>query len=59
MEPQNTMLWMWKNSMKLHHNKEDFEELIELTAQWMHIPSAAVRKDYFITLLKNYQEIGE
>lgn len=37
--------------MKLHQNQQDFEELIELTAQWRHIPSDAVRKDYFITLL--------
>lgn len=45
------MHWMWKKSMKLHQNQQDFEELIELTAQWRHIPSNAVRKDYFITLL--------
>ncbi len=45
------MHWMWKKSMKLHQNQQDFEELIELTAQWKHIPSDAVRKDYFITLL--------
>ena len=45
------MHWMWKKSMKLHQNQQDFEELIELTAQWRHIPSDAVRKDYFITLL--------
>ena len=45
------MHWMWKKSMKLHQNQQDFEELIELMAQLRHIPSDAVRKDYFITLL--------
>ena len=45
------MHWMWKKSMKLHQNQQDFEELIELTAQWKHIPSDAVRKDYFITFI--------
>lgn len=42
--------------MILHH-KQEFEELIELTSQEFHIPSSAIRKDYFITfILKNLSE---
>jgi len=37
--------------MKLHHCENEFEELIELTSQEFKIPSNAVRKDYFITLV--------
>lgn len=40
--------------MILHLKKEEFEELIELTSNHIHIPADAVRKDYFITMvLKN------
>lgn len=37
--------------MKLHHSTDEFEELIELASQTFNIPSSAVRKDYFITLI--------
>lgn len=37
--------------MKLHHKNEEFEELIELTSNYVNIPVGAVRKDYFITLI--------
>lgn len=40
--------------MILHLKKEEFEELIELTSNQINIPTEAVRKDYFITMiLKN------
>lgn len=40
--------------MILHQKKDEFEELIELTSNHIHIPTGAVRKDYFITMiLKN------
>jgi len=43
--------------MNLHHRIEEFEELIELTSNQVNIPSGAVRKDYFITIiLKNLAE---
>ena len=37
--------------MKLHHDTETFKDLIELTGKKLNIPSAAVRKDYFITYI--------
>jgi len=39
--------------MKLHHdeNNQAFEELIKLTSQAFNIPSNAIRKDYFVTLV--------
>lgn len=37
--------------MELHLNNLEFEELIELTSQKINIPSSAVRKDYFITII--------
>lgn len=37
--------------MNLHNNAEIFEELIELAAKQYNLPSSAVRKDYFITLI--------
>lgn len=37
--------------MKLHHNSQEFNELIDLTSQRIHIPASAVRKDYFITMI--------
>lgn len=39
--------------MKLHLNHSDFEDLIEITSQKINIPSGAVRKDYFITIILN------
>lgn len=41
----------------LPYRIEEFEELIELTSNQVNIPSSAVRKDYFITIiLKNLAE---
>jgi len=37
--------------MNLHDNPELFEELIQLAAKQNNLPSDAVRKDYFITLI--------
>ena len=37
--------------MKLHKNREEFEQLITLTARSVGIPETAVRKDYYIVLL--------
>ena len=37
--------------MNLHLNKEEFEELINLTSQYLQIPPSAVRKDYFKIIL--------
>ena len=37
--------------MNLHNKTNEFEELIELTSEYVNVPSAAVRKDYFITLI--------
>ncbi len=37
--------------MKLHEHKEEFDELIAIVAEWIGIPSAAVRRDYYIVLL--------
>ena len=34
--------------MKLHENKDEFGELITLTAQEKHIPESAVERDYYI-----------
>jgi len=39
--------------MILHHSLLEFDELIELTGQKISIPSDAIRKDYFITLILN------
>ena len=40
--------------MKLHQNEALFEELIELAAKQYNLPSNAVRKDYFITMILNH-----
>ncbi len=37
--------------MNLHLNNKDFEELINLTSNFFNIPSSAIRKDYFITMI--------
>jgi len=34
--------------MRLHEQKDDFADLIEITAHWIGIPAAAVKRDYFI-----------
>jgi len=40
--------------MNLHHNFEDFEEIIQLTSSWINIPLIAIKRDYFIVIiLKN------
>ncbi len=36
--------------MKLHENKELFQDLIALTAEYINIPEDAVARDYFIVL---------
>ncbi|MCL6272199.1 nucleotidyl transferase AbiEii/AbiGii toxin family protein [Sansalvadorimonas sp. 2012CJ34-2] len=43
--------------MHLHTNKEDFEDLIKLTADHLEIPDVFVEKDYWVTMiLKNIAE---
>lgn len=43
--------------MRLHHDEENFQELITLTAPFIGIPEAAVKRDYYIVLmLKNLQD---
>ncbi len=37
--------------MKLHEHKEEFAELVAIVAEWIGIPSDAVRRDYYIVLL--------
>lgn len=34
--------------MKLHENKEDFQDLCTITANYIGIPEAAVKMDYYI-----------
>ena len=34
--------------MRLHENKEEFQELITLVAREKHIPESAVERDYYI-----------
>ncbi len=42
--------------MNLHEHREDFEQLIAVTASYIGIPQAAVRRDYYIVkLLQNLQ----
>ncbi len=51
MEHRDIMRLEWRSYMQLHLNNLEFEELIELTSQKITIPSSAVRKDYFITMI--------
>ncbi len=37
--------------MNLHLNNKNFEELINLSSNFFNIPSSAIRKDYFITMI--------
>ena len=37
--------------MRLHENAEDFADLIAITAEWIGIPAAAVKRDYFIVMI--------
>ncbi len=42
--------------MNLHEHREDFEQLIAVTANYIGIPQTAVRRDYYIVkLLQNLQ----
>jgi predicted nucleotidyltransferase component of viral defense system len=42
--------------MKLHNDRENFSDLIALTAEYIGIPQAAVRRDcYIVRLLQNLQ----
>lgn len=43
--------------MKLHKNKEEFSELIAIVAQYIGIPAAAVRRDYYIVMM--LQNLGK
>ena len=45
--------------MKLHKHTDEFEELIDLTSKKINIPPAAVRKDYFITMLLGNLAVSE
>lgn len=40
--------------MNLHHNEAEFQDLVNLTANYYQLPMNAVRKDYFITLILCY-----
>jgi len=40
--------------MNLHHNEAEFQDLVNLTANYYQLPMNAVRKDYFITLILSY-----
>lgn len=44
--------------MNLHHNEEALQELIELAAKQYHLPTSAVRKDYFITLILSHLAVS-
>lgn len=37
--------------MKLHNNKEDFIEVIQIESKSLNISPALIEKDYYITLL--------
>lgn len=40
--------------MKLHENKKEFKELIQLTADFLKIQPVYIEKDYWVTyVLKN------
>jgi predicted nucleotidyltransferase component of viral defense system len=40
--------------MILHKNKEDFQDLVNITAEFFEIPEVYVEKDYWVTyILKN------
>ncbi|MCF0135574.1 MAG: hypothetical protein HUJ69_04040 [Lachnospiraceae bacterium] len=39
--------------MKLHENKEEFEQLIPIVANHIGIPSGAIRRDYYTVLQLN------
>ncbi len=37
--------------MKLHLSEGDFQELCQLTSDYIGIPESAIRRDYFITFI--------
>lgn len=42
--------------MNLHEHKEEFEELIAVVADYIGVPTAAVRRDYYIVqMMQNLQ----
>lgn len=41
--------------MKLHEDKEAFYDLAELTAKHIGIPAAAVRRDYYIVMMLQFE----
>lgn len=42
--------------MNLHEHKEEFEELIAITADYIGVPADAVRRDYYIVqMMQNLQ----
>lgn len=45
--------------MRLHEQKDDFADLIEITAHWIGIPAAAVKRDYFIVMMLQKLEQSE
>lgn len=45
--------------MNLHEDKQSFEDLAILTAQYIHIPIAAVKRDYYIVMMLQLLENSE
>ena len=37
--------------MKLHEYKNEFKDLISITAAYKHLPESAIERDYYIVLL--------
>lgn len=45
--------------MNLHEHKEEFSDLISITAQYIGIPESAVKRDYFIVMMLQKLEESE
>lgn len=45
--------------MRLHESEEDFADLTEITARWVGIPAAAVKRDYYIVMMLQKLENSE
>ena len=45
--------------MRLHLQKEEFNDLAALTAEFVHIPVSAVRRDYYIVMILQQLEMSE
>lgn len=46
----------WRELMNLHNDKESFDSLIAVTAEYIGVPPSAVKRDYYIViLLQNLQ----